>query len=127
MTNTTTVTLNEATVELVTAFVKENEVSNAKITDLVQQVLILNGVSAHRGRTASETIIHLRAKIKENAQTIDKNTSNEVADRFGVSINEANSVLNFLEKSGVVTRVGLKERGEGSRGRRQVLWSFAQQ
>ena len=77
-------------------------------------------------RQASETILKLRSTFAENMGTIKNVTSKELSERFGATRVEINNTLAFFEKSGMVSRVGMKDREAGARGRKEVIWSAAE-
>ena len=130
MTNTN---LTASALELVAAFSKANKVSKAKVTELAEQLVATVEVqqvvrdTRNAGRKASATVLTLRNMMAENKEEIVNMTAKEVAVKFGVETVEANNTLRFLEKTGMFARVGLKDKEAGVRGKREVLWSSAEQ
>ena len=138
MTNTTnnTAALNETAVEMVAAFSKANKVSKVKVTDLLQQVLATipaQTVEVEKvvpmfvvtSKKTSSAIIALRETMFENLSSVKQATVKELSSRFGAEPSEVTRTLAFFENNGFIVRDGLKAR-EGVRGRREVLWSAAE-
>ncbi len=130
MTNTN---LTASALEIIAAFSKANKVSKVKITELAEQLVATVEVqqvvrdTRNAGRKASATVLTLRNMMAENKEEIVNMTAKEVAVKFGVEPIEANNTLRFLEKTGMFARVGLKDKEPGVRGKREVLWSSAEQ
>ena len=129
MTNTT---LNTTALEIIATFSKANKVSRAKVTELAEQLVATMPVmvSTNRssaGRKASETVLALRKMMKEQKEIVVNMTAKEVASKFGCDAQEANNTLRFFEKTGMFAKVGLKDKEPGTRGKREVIWSVAEQ
>ena len=129
MTNTT---LNTTALEIIATFSKANKVSRAKVTELAEQLVATMPVmvSTNRssaGRKASETVLALRKMMEEQKEIVVNMTAKEVASKFGCDAQEANNTLRFFEKTGMFAKVGLKDKEPGTRGKREVIWSFAEQ
>lgn len=129
MSNTT---LNTTALEIIATFSKANKVSRAKVTELAEQLVATMPVmvSTNRssaGRKASETVLALRKMMEEQKEIVVNMTAKEVASKFGCDVQEANNTLRFFEKTGLFVKVGLKDKEAGVRGKREVLWSSAEQ
>lgn len=120
-------TLNATALELIAVFAKANKVSRAKVTELGEQLVatVPYVEVTHRtmGRKASETVLVLRKMMEERKDEVVEMTAKDVAAKFGVSAVEANNTLRFFEKSGLFTRVGMKDKEPGTRGKREVIWT----
>lgn len=129
MTNTT---LNTTALEIIATFSKANKVSRAKVTELAEQLVATMPVmvSTNRssaGRKASETVLALRKMMEDQKEIVVNMTAKEVASKFGCDVQEANNTLRFFEKTGLFVKVGLKDKEAGVRGKREVIWSVAEQ
>ena len=128
MTNTN---LNNVAVELIASFSKTNKVSKAKVTTLAEQLfatmpvqeVVKNRGSA--GRKASKTVMALRAMMAEQKDQIINMTAKDVASKFGCDTQEVNNTLRYFEKLGMFSKVGLKDKEPGTRGKREVIWNVA--
>ena len=130
MTNTN---LTATALEMIAAFSKANKVSKAKVTELAEQLVATVEVqqvvrsNPNAGRKASETVLALRSLMTEKKEEISNMTAKEVASKFGCDVQEANNTLRFFEKTGMFVKVGLKDKEAGVRGKREVIWSVAEQ
>ena len=127
MTNTTT--LNNVAVELIAAFSKANKVSKAKVTELAEQLVatmpvVVRTTRSGAGRKASENVLALRKMMEDQKEVVVNMTAKEVASKFGCDAQEVNNTLRFFEKTGMFAKVGFKDKEPGTRGKREIVWSF---
>jgi len=118
--------LNVNVTAKIAEFAKANKVSRAKIEALAVELLKEAGgkVVTGAGRKASEETLKLRERVLNvKAELgVESFTAVELAAVYGVNVVEVHNALNYFVKLGKFAKLGLAEKEEGKRGRRQVIW-----
>lgn len=141
MTNTTE--LKTTTVELATEFAKANKVSAVKTVELVRTAVetmrdeiiesamirfselqeAKQAANVTKTKNVKRRVNTLEDRMRQNMADLKNVTTKDISRRFGVRVNQANLTLKFFEENGEFVQVGKKDKEDGVRGKKEVLWS----
>lgn len=107
---------------LVTEFCKATKASKTKTMELAQAIAAIYKPTSGTGRKASEKVVNLREQIKHDAPMLKGVTAKALAARYGVTANDANNVLLYLSKQGIVKQAGKADKPANVRGKAATLW-----
>lgn len=112
---------------IVAEFAKANKISKAKVESFAMAVAeTVKPVGM--GRKPSGDTLEYRQKVEAaivGGKLGDKFTTNDLVNAVGGDLTVANNTLRYLkETKNLVKQAGLKDKGAGQKGRRQVIWSM---
>lgn len=105
--------------ERIKAFAKANKVGAGKLQEFIDSIM---PKAPQTGRKASDTILKVREAFKAEYKTLGESfTSKDIAAKYDIPLADANNILNYFAKAGMIYVSG-KASG-GKRGKPSNLWS----